>query len=126
MNGYLFIAAFSMLLGGIFSIATSSIAIECYNKNETIKKEKENNFNFLISNLVCAILLVIVGCLSIYFAFKPTAGVVKYGQQFQQAQYAPNLNIQQALNQQALNQQSLNQLSQALKDNPQLAAQLLR
>jgi hypothetical protein len=91
-------------------------AIECYNKNESIKKEKENNFNFLISNLVCAILLVIVGCLSIYFAFKPTAGVVKYGQQFQQAQYTPNLN----------NQQALSQLSQALKANPQLAAQLLR
>lgn len=80
MNGYLFIAAFSMLLGGIFSIATSSIAVECYNKNESLKKEKQTNFNFVVSNLVCAIILIIVGCISIYFAFSPTEKIVSAGE----------------------------------------------
>ena len=82
MNGYLFIAAFSMLVGGIFSIATSSIAINCYNKNEKTKEETPSNFNFLIFNLVCAILLVLIGCISIYFAFKPSKKVVEMGGRF--------------------------------------------
>lgn len=76
MNWYLFIAAFSMFVGGILSIASSSIGTQCYNENPQIKEEKPDNFNFLVSNLVSAILLVILGCLSMYFAFKASSRVV--------------------------------------------------
>lgn len=68
MNSQMFLTAISLLLVGIFSIATSSIAIECYNKNETMKNEKKDNYNFIIVNLTFAILMVLVSFASAYFA----------------------------------------------------------
>jgi hypothetical protein len=66
-----FIIAISMLLGGIFSIATSSIATECYNydgKSAELKDKKQSNFNFIIVNLVSAILVVLSAFAGIYFS----------------------------------------------------------
>ena len=63
--------AISLLLVGIFSIATSSIAIECYDYKDTtktIKEAKEGNYTFVIVNLVFAIIMVIVSFASAYFA----------------------------------------------------------
>lgn len=71
MNSKIVATAFALLIGGIFSIATSSIAIECYNKpgNEGFKDEKKNNFNFVVINLVSAILLTLVGLFCVYAGF---------------------------------------------------------
>lgn len=70
MNTQMFMTAISLLLVGILSIATSSIAIECYNKNESMKTEKKDNYNFIIVNLVFAIIMVIVSFASAYFAIR--------------------------------------------------------
>jgi hypothetical protein len=48
-----------MIVVGIFTIATSSIAIECYNKNTGFKETKKPNFNFVIATLVMGILAVL-------------------------------------------------------------------
>lgn len=67
-------AAFALLLAGIFSIATTSIAIECYNenynKNEETKKKKEGNFTFVIINLISAIFTVLLAFACMYFSFQ--------------------------------------------------------
>jgi hypothetical protein len=49
-----------LLSTGTFLIAASSIGIEAYNKNQTFKDQKKNNFNFLIFLLVCAILCTLM------------------------------------------------------------------
>lgn len=71
MNFKIVATALALLIGGIFSIATSSIAIECYNKpgNEAFKTEKNSNFTFIVVNLVFAILLTLVGLLCVYAGF---------------------------------------------------------
>ena len=71
MNTQMFGTAISLLLVGILSIAASSIALECYNKNESMKNEKKDNYNFLIVNLVVAIIMVLVSFASMYLAVKP-------------------------------------------------------
>jgi len=68
MNTQMFLTAISLLLVGILSIATSSIAIECYNTNEKMKTEKKDNYNFVIVNLTFAIIMVLVSFASAYFA----------------------------------------------------------
>lgn len=74
MNSQMFLTAISLLLVGIFSIATSSIAIECYDYKEhatkAIKDAKKDNYTFVIVNLVFAILMVLVSFASAYFAFQ--------------------------------------------------------
>jgi hypothetical protein len=63
--------ALARIIGGIFSIATSSIATECYNsdmKGVDLRDQKRNNFNFIIINLVSAILVVLSGSAGVYFA----------------------------------------------------------
>ncbi len=57
MNKYLI--GLVLLTIGILSVATSSIAIECYNKNAEIKKEKQHSFNFVIVTLVSGILTIL-------------------------------------------------------------------
>ena len=54
-----------MLIAAVFYIATSSLAIQCYNEAKTTG----SSFNFLISNLVFAILAVIVACIGLYMSF---------------------------------------------------------
>lgn len=56
------IAACVLLVGGAFGIAASSIGIECGNYNERkYKNDRQTNFNFLVANLVCTILMVLCG-----------------------------------------------------------------
>jgi uncharacterized BrkB/YihY/UPF0761 family membrane protein len=71
MNGKMLVAALALLLGGVFSTTTSAIAIECYNQNSSFKESKNENFTFLIVNLVSAILLILVAFACMYFAAQP-------------------------------------------------------
>ncbi len=72
MNTQMLITAICLLIVGIFSIATSSIAIECYDykdhSTKKIKDEKKDNYTFLVVNLVFAIIMVLVSFASTYFA----------------------------------------------------------
>lgn len=70
MNITSLIIALAMLIGGVFSIATSSIATQCYNENTGVYSSKNSvsNFNFIIVNLVSAILVVLSAIAGIYFA----------------------------------------------------------
>lgn len=64
-------AGILLLIAGIMGVAVSSIGTECYNKNESFKKQKPSNFSFLTYNLVCAVVLILVGSGSLGFAFYP-------------------------------------------------------
>ena len=59
MNQQLVAFGVFLLVVGVVSIASSSIGINCYNKCDEQKKESKNNFNFLVLNLVLAILLTL-------------------------------------------------------------------
>lgn len=66
----LFIAIF-VLIGGVFSIATSALATQCYNsegKGTDLKSGSPNSFNFIIVNMVSAILVILSAMAGIYFA----------------------------------------------------------
>jgi uncharacterized BrkB/YihY/UPF0761 family membrane protein len=71
MNGKMLVAALALLLGGVFSTATSSIALECYNQNAAFKDSKKENFTFLIVNLASAIVLILFAFACMYFAAQP-------------------------------------------------------
>lgn len=74
MDIRVFFIAFAMLFGAVFSIATSSIGIECYNSDDTgtkQKDEKTGNFNFLVINLVSALMSLMSSFLGFYVAFAP-------------------------------------------------------
>lgn len=69
MNTRMLSTAVAIVFAAIFGIATTSIAIECYNsQNAKIKEEKPSNFNFVVFNLVCNILMLILGFVCIYMA----------------------------------------------------------
>jgi len=57
MNVNAIIAGMALLIASVFMIATSAIGMECYDKNESLKKDKIVNYNFLLANLVSAILI---------------------------------------------------------------------
>lgn len=63
MNNQLLTVAIIMILAGIVSIATSSIGIQAYNTctSPNLKDEKPSNFNYLVLNLILAILLTLGG-----------------------------------------------------------------
>ena len=67
MDIKILIIAIAMLIGGVFSIATSSIATQCYNSNTSFKSSNTSNFNFIVVNLVSAILVVLSAFAAIYF-----------------------------------------------------------
>ncbi len=48
------------IISCIFSIASTAIGIEAYNKNADWKKEHNTNFNFLVANLVVAIIVLVL------------------------------------------------------------------
>ncbi len=56
-----FFVGLSLLVVGIFTIATSAIAIECYKKHNDFKEGKKHNFNFIIATLVMGILAILSG-----------------------------------------------------------------
>jgi len=66
MNTKILMIALATFISAIFGIAASSIATECFNKHESFKKEKESNYNFIIVNLVCNIIMLLVGVGCIY------------------------------------------------------------
>ncbi len=47
---YLGVFIFFLLL--VWIVASSSIGIECYNKEQSLKTEKKGNFNFLIAGTI--------------------------------------------------------------------------
>jgi hypothetical protein len=60
--------ALAIVVAAVFGIATSSIATECFNKNESFKNEKKDNFNFVVVNLVCNIVMLLLGFGCIYIS----------------------------------------------------------
>lgn len=58
--------ACATFISAIFGIAASSIATECFNKNESYKTEKKSNYDFIIFNLVCNIIMVLLGAGCMY------------------------------------------------------------
>ena len=60
MNFHLFVFGIFLLITSIMSIATCSIALECYNKCENPKMNTEHPQNriFLIINLILSIFMV--------------------------------------------------------------------
>ena len=61
--------SFAMLVAGIFLIALSSIALECYNKHSEYKDNKKTNFNFIIFNLLCGLAIVLSSFSGFYAAY---------------------------------------------------------
>lgn len=66
MNFNIIMAACAILLTAILGIATSAIAVECYNQNAAFKEEKKSNWIYTITNLICNILMVLVAFLCMY------------------------------------------------------------
>lgn len=64
MNISSFFYAFCLMIIAVFSIATSSIGMQCY-----ADKEKGTNYNFLIANLVMALVLLLSAFASMVVAF---------------------------------------------------------
>lgn len=57
-----------LLLAGVFHIATTSIGIQCANENPGYKEKHPSNGGFLISQLVCGILITILAIVGVYLA----------------------------------------------------------
>jgi surface polysaccharide O-acyltransferase-like enzyme len=57
----------SALIAAVFGIATSAIAIECFDKNQSFKDSKKDNYVFLIVNLVFNIIMTLVS-LSFFYS----------------------------------------------------------
>lgn len=55
----------------VLSIAAASIAMDCYDKNEQMKKEKSSNYNFAYVSLVVQVMLLLVAIVSIYYTVYP-------------------------------------------------------
>lgn len=68
-NTQILSTAIIFLIAGVLGIATSSIATECYDKNLAYKDSKKDNYNFVIVNLVCNILLLLLSLYSLYIGF---------------------------------------------------------
>ncbi len=66
MNSKVLSAASLLLSAGVFMVATSSIATECYNANESFSNSKKENFTFLIVTLVVAVLIILSAFGSMY------------------------------------------------------------
>jgi len=75
----LLLTAMALLIVGSFNIATSSISTSCYNQENNVKFKEDNqsSFNFVIVNLVSAILVVLSASFMIYMSFKGVAEVAE-------------------------------------------------
>jgi hypothetical protein len=58
------------IIACIFSIASTAIGVEAYDKNDTFKKEKMHNYIFLIINLVVAIIVLLLSFVGLFLHFK--------------------------------------------------------
>jgi hypothetical protein len=63
-----FAIALVILIFAVLSIATSSIAIECY-QTSPLKQTKQGNYYFIIANLVCSIILALLSMRSMYITY---------------------------------------------------------
>ncbi len=70
MNATFLFTALGMLIIGTLSVATASIAIECFNKNKPFKDTKESNFKFIIGTLVSGIVAILSAMFGMYKSFK--------------------------------------------------------
>lgn len=59
-----------LLIIGIFSTATSSIAIQCSNSNPEFKVEHPSNFNFIVVNLVSAVSGILIAIIGIFLSIQ--------------------------------------------------------
>lgn len=69
MNVTIIGAACLLLITAILGIATAAIAVECYRLNDYLQTEKRNNWIYIISNLVCNILMVLLAFFCMYLGF---------------------------------------------------------
>ena len=70
MNPQLMLFAIVAFVCGIFYIASTSIGVNCYNENPSYKDKQSTNLYFLLANLGCAILLILIGSSLIAVAAK--------------------------------------------------------
>lgn len=68
-----------LLLAGIFHIATTSIGIQCANESPEYKDKNPSTASFLISQLVCAILITIMAIIGIYLVFTDKTAKLSVG-----------------------------------------------
>lgn len=66
MDGKLVGFAVLLVIAGACYIATTSIGIQCSNENPGYKEQHPTNSSFLISHLVSAVLLTILGIVGVY------------------------------------------------------------
>jgi hypothetical protein len=57
-----------LLIVGVLHTATTSIGINCSNENPAYKEKNSTNHTFLISQLVCGVLVIIIGLIGVYLA----------------------------------------------------------
>ena len=84
MNTFLFYAIL-LLCVGVSNIATTSIGIQCSDHSDKTKTYKESlqgynqyNYEFLMSQLVCAILVILSASIGIYLSIKKPETVQKF------------------------------------------------
>ena len=69
MQQTLMMNAAAIIAIGIVLISTNSIAIQCYNDNASYKADRTSNYNWVMLNLVAAILVVLYGGYEGYKAY---------------------------------------------------------
>ena len=68
-----------LLLAGIFHISTTSIGIQCSNDSPGYKEKNPSQGSYLISQLVCGILITILAIVGMYLAFTDKVPTVPMG-----------------------------------------------
>jgi uncharacterized membrane protein len=58
------------IIACIFSIASTAMGVEAYNKNDTFRKDNMHNYTFLIINLVVAIIVLLLSFVGLFLHFK--------------------------------------------------------
>lgn len=75
MNVRVLAIAIVTIIAAIFSLATSSIGVDCYNYDKpgkTLQQERPSNLSFLVYNVVSAAFMIILGLISIYIGWVAT------------------------------------------------------
>ena len=57
-------------IAAILTVASNSIGVQCYNNNETYKKDHESKFRFTVLCLVLAIIGLICGGAGMIMAYR--------------------------------------------------------
>jgi uncharacterized BrkB/YihY/UPF0761 family membrane protein len=58
------------VIASIFSIASTSIGIQSFNKNKQWKDDHTSNYGFLVVSLIVSILILLLSFVGLYFYFK--------------------------------------------------------